>query len=152
MIRSILLALVFVLPAGAHAACHLVQFTANVAPVPPWTQQFQTPLTYQPMYANYGYSFPYLVPEGHWLGLTDFHFASKNIFNGGTHRNSYLMLWGVITVTEQAPSIHTTVPFILPPGSRLDGALSNASDEPQNMNVWVAGYLSTDPAFTECRR
>jgi hypothetical protein len=137
-------------PSIASAACEFIQFTATIGAVKPWTEQFNTPLTYQPPYAPYGYSFPYVVPTGHYLGLTDFHFASKNIIKNGTTRNSYLMLWGAITITEHASSVHTNVPLILPPGFRLDGAVTNASDEPQNMNVWVAGYLSTDPTFSEC--
>jgi hypothetical protein len=150
MLRALLLTLALLSPALAHATCEFIQITANVAAVPPWTQQFITSLSYQPPYTPYGYSFPYIVPAGKYLGLTDFHFSSKNIFNNGTHRNNYLMLWDAITITEQQPSIHTTVPLVLPPGFMLTGALSNASNELQNMNVWVGGYLSTDPTFREC--
>lgn len=153
---KIFLAILLLLaPISAHAGdCAPVTISAN-GTIQPWTQRFYTPLAelfpYFP-WEKGGYNFPYTVPSGKYLGITSVHFASKHISRSGTHRNSYLMLWNLMTVTEQQPSISYSAPVVLPSGFVLDGGLSNADNsEAQNMNVLVTGWISSDPLFRECR-
>jgi hypothetical protein len=147
---------------GQALACEAVTVSANCAPVQPWTVKSNQPFNDCPPYSvsGGGHGFPYVIPSGKFLGITDIMFASKNITYAPKsykpqpstiYRNSYAMLWSVLTTTEHDPSHHFARPYELPSGFVLDGAFSNSSLEPQNMHVIVLGWLSDDPLFRDCR-
>ena len=100
-------------------------------------------------YTPLGYPLPVIVPAGHYFGVVSVRFASKYLASAG--RSSYMVIRGIDTIPEHAPNWTSMVPLVLPPGHLIDGAFLNNSNEAQNMNAVVLGYLSSDREFRNCR-
>src|SRR6185436_290872 len=81
--------------------------------------------------------FPYRVPDGYWLLLTDVDFATKQL----TLRNSYFILDNVVIVPSGLGHFRPTIPHIIPPGVQVNAEVFNNSPETQYMTVRVAGFL-----------
>jgi hypothetical protein len=108
------------------------------------------------------YAFPFVVPDGVYLGITDVMLSSKYLLEkqlaqspNVMHSNNYLVLVNVLSVPEHSPNVHLTRPLPLPPGFVLNASvINNTSTSPavqQNMLATVLGYLSTDPLFKDCK-
>ncbi len=93
--------------------------------------------------------FPYEVPKGWDLYLSDIHFVSKHVEYQGTTRNSYMHLlitwpntWQTMfTVTSNGPDVSLTTPFIIKQGCTLRWVFANNGPEVENMTGVATGYL-----------
>ncbi len=93
--------------------------------------------------------FPYTVPAGWDLHLSDIHFVSKHVSYAGNERNSYMHLlitwpntWETMfTVTSDGPDVSLTTPFIIKQGCTLRWVFSNNGPEVENMTGVATGCL-----------
>ncbi len=93
--------------------------------------------------------FPYTVPTGWNLYISDIHFASKHVEYNGTTRNSYMHLlitwpntWQTMITAmsgKSDPSFNT--PFIIKQGCTLRWVFANNGPEVENMTGVATGYL-----------
>lgn len=107
-------------------------------------------LEYLNGYLPYGWNFPVTVPTGEWYSVTDLYLQTKRVnyitqnrpdgAPSGT-RSSYLILTGLVTVTDHQPHLRFEVPLLLPPGFTVTGGFANGSPETQNMIAVVAGRI-----------
>jgi len=88
-------------------------------------------------YGLLGERFPYVVPAGMWLILTDVNFGSKQIVT----RNSYLILDDLVIVPSGIGHWGPRVPLIALPGTFVNAQIMNNSPEGQWITVTVAGFL-----------
>ena len=88
-------------------------------------------------YGMLGERFPYVVPAGMWLILTDVNFASKQIVT----RNSYLILDDLVIVPSGIGHWGPRIPLIAPPGTLVNAQIMNNSPEGQWITVTVSGFL-----------
>lgn len=149
MTRILLLALL--LSSSISHACETITFSGNYSHVPASDGWNHVGLwDFAPMHPTHR-RMGWWIPEGKYLGITTITFASKYIIAGGYHRNSYMVLHQLLTVTEHQPSLTFIKPLIVPGGSLLSGWMWNNSTEAQNMNFIIDGYLSSDSLFRDCK-
>lgn len=91
-------------------------------------------------------AFPYTVPQGYWLGITDVQFGSKMTDGspgaaGSTPRASFFVINNVLTVPDNHGSLHFKTPFVIPPGRTLTANFINNDNEAQWMTALVCGRL-----------
>ncbi len=104
--------------------------------------------------------FPYTVPKGWDLHISDISWAAKHVEYGGTTRNSYMHLlitypntWQtMLTVTNDNPARSLSTPFIVRQGCTLRLIFANNGPELENMSVVVIGCLRRVPLALGSRR
>mgnify|MGYP001618152285 CR=1 FL=1 len=97
---------------------------------------------------------PWQIPEGQVLRITDAHFGSKHIvWPAGPERSSYMHVtvapptapdeaMPVLTVTDLGPNISFQRYAELPSGWYVNIVFASSAQEQQNMNGLVLGYLT----------
>jgi hypothetical protein len=85
--------------------------------------------------------FPYTVPSGFWLGITDMQLGSKFTDGGAGARASMLVLNNVVSVPDNAGPMHFRVPLVIPSGTVLTADIINNDVEQQWMNSVITGLL-----------
>ena len=85
--------------------------------------------------------FPYTVPAGYWLGITDMQLGSKFTDGGAGSRASMLVLQNVTIVPDNVGMQSFRVPLVIPPGTVLTADLINNDAEQQWMNSVITGLL-----------
>jgi hypothetical protein len=88
-----------------------------------------------------GEPWPYTVPAGYWLAITDIQYGSKLTDGGAWQRASYFLINGIVAVPDNGGSVHFRVPVIVPPGTRLVAGFINNDPEAQWMTSIVTGLL-----------
>ena len=83
-----------------------------------------------------GEPWPYVVPEGYWLGITDATIQAKVSLIA-----SYLVLHGVFAVPSHIGAFSFRTPIVLGPGTKIDAHLINNAGIEQWMNASVQGLL-----------
>ncbi len=93
--------------------------------------------------------FPYTVPKGWDLHISDISWAAKHVEYSGTTRNSYMHVlvtypntWQtMLTVTNDNPEMSRHTPFIMRQDWTLRLIFANNGPEVENMSVVLTGYL-----------
>lgn len=86
-------------------------------------------------------AFPYTVPAGFWLGITDVQFGSKFTDGGAWQRASYFVIPNVLSLPDNTGSIHFRTPFVIPPGITITAQFINNDAEQQWMSAIVCARL-----------
>lgn len=88
--------------------------------------------------------FPYTVPAGRWLCVTDMILVNKYPFNPGVYgldmHTMYFMLYG-ISIPAHHPQVSLHTPFAYGPGTVYRGWISNGMSEDQYVYGIVTGRL-----------
>jgi hypothetical protein len=84
------------------------------------------------------FTFPYTVPEGYVLGITDVQFSSKFTTSG---RASYLVIGNLLTLPDNHGSVHFVVPLAVPPGKTITANIINNDEEQQWMGSVITAVL-----------
>lgn len=85
--------------------------------------------------------FPYTVPAGFWLGITDMQLGSKFTDGGANQRASMLVLNNVTSVPDNVGIQSFRIPLVIPPLTVLTADLINNDAEQQWMNSVITGLL-----------
>jgi len=81
--------------------------------------------------------FPYTVPSGHILRLTDFQFGSKF----PDDRASYLVLDNIITIPDATGTVNLTTPLPISAGTTITAKFINNDKEQQWLSCLIIGTL-----------
>lgn len=120
-------------------SCQLITLTAYATAPSNLDGEHWVSIEYKPYY-QWSWSFPYTVPEGHQLYVTDILFQAKNIPG---QRPNYLVLDGLYTLTSDIGHIPFATPLIVPAGFKITGRFdNNTSDTAMNMIAMVKGVLA----------
>ena len=88
--------------------------------------------------------FPYTVPAGKWLCITDMLLINKYPFNpptcGPDMHTMYFYLYG-ITIAAHHPQVSLNTPFVYGPGTVYRGWIANGMCEDQYVYGIVTGRL-----------
>lgn len=138
--RSLGVALLVLLSVGFAEAQTRVQLTCNILAVAGVTEECQ------------GGGFPYTVPAGSWLCVTDHLLVNKFPYDppayGTNMRSMYFMVWG-LTVAAHHPQVSLVTPYAYPPGTIYRGWISNGMSEDQYVYGIITGYLSSNSNCTK---
>lgn len=92
--------------------------------------------------------FPWTVPPGRWLCVTDIHLVNKFVADPATQRTLYFILPN-ISVPAHSPARNFLTPFVYPPGFAVTAGFLSSMEQDQNVYGIVTGYISDN---RDCRR
>lgn len=143
MIRFALALSVFLAASPATATERVVQWGFNVH-VPAATD---IALTGLPRMTWMSEQFPYTVPEGHCLLLTDLFIGSKFTTSG---RSSYFLIENIPPVPDSVGHLRFSTPYVIPAGTSFTAHVINNDEFAQNIGVGATGVL-IEQKTADCR-